>query len=506
MTNALTGVANASLDNVPMVVVAGNVQSYFQGRHAHMETLLHADADQARAYGPWCKRIWHVERPEALIPALDAAFGLSQTEPCGPVLLDVAMDVFSAPVDLSTYRPRALPSAPGLSRELAETIADELLLADRLVLYAGEELGRTAAAEAAASFVALGEMLRAPMAYALGAKGAVPDRHPLCVGMSGFWGNPAANAACRDATVIFAVGAKFAELDASSWVQGTTFSIPPSRLIHTSVDPAELGRSYPTTIAAGVPASAVLSEVVRAVQAKTARRETVATPEAFVTSLAEQRALFEAGLDEPRRSDAVPLRPERILAEITSIMQEREDVILVGDTGWNKNGVGQQVPIDSLGRFIAPGGYATMGFGPAAALGVALAEPGKGVLALVGDGAFLANLSVVVSAVEEQIPVVWAVMDNGTYATISAMQERHFGSDYGSSFDSSAVNYVALAAATGAVGKRVEEAGLLRPALLEALDARRPAVVAIPCSRDNVPVTGIWEIHDLFERGVRRAT
>ena len=496
MTNALTGVANACLDDVPMVVVAGNVQSYFQGRHAHMETTLHADASQSEAYRPWCKRVWRVERPEALVPALDAAFVVARSGRPGPVLVDVAMDVFSSPVEIpDEFVPRVIRSATTIDPGMAEVTADLLLSARRPVIYAGEEAGRR---RAGGALVVLAEALGAPLAYALMAKGAVPDSHPLCVGMSGFWGTPAANAACREADVLFAVGATFSELDASSWEPGKTFAIPPTRLVHSHEDASEIGRSYPAALGVCAPADAFAVAVAERVLARMATQTVIVE---LPSALRDLKRQFADQLAPARAADDMPLRPERVLAEVERLMASG-NIVLVGDTGWNKNGVGQQVCLDAPGRFVVAGGYATMGFGPAAALGVALAAPERSVIAMVGDGAFLANPAVVVTAVEERIPVVWVVMNNGTYATISGMQGRHFGSDYGSSFDASRTDYAALASAVGGVGARVERADQLGPLIAEALASRKPWVIDVPCSRENVPTTGAWEINELFGSGI----
>lgn len=493
LTNALTGVANASLDSVPMVVISGNVQSYFFGRHAHMETLMKADADQARAYDPWCKRIWRVERPEALVDVLDAAFATARCGRPGPVLVDVAMDVFSAQVDMDpAWTPRPVPAPPGLTADIADAIATRLEAAKRPVVYAGGEVVRSGAGPVLAH---IAELLGAPIAYSLMGKGAVSDRHPLCAGMTGFWGTPAANFACARADVVLAVGTSFTELDTSSWTPGLSFAIPPTELIHTHVDPSEIGRSYRPAIGAVADALSVCEEVAKRLEADAGSR--VRSPE-LPAEILRLKDDFDASLDEARRSDAMPMRPERVLYDLRTVVDE--GVVIVGDTGWNKNGIGQQVPVDLPGRLVLPGGYSTMGFGPSAALGAALGAGEKGVLALVGDGAFLTNLSVIITAVEERIPVVWAIMDNGTYATISSMESKHFGTEYGAGFDTSRLDYVGIAAAAGARGYRVDSPEKLLPIVQEALGSREPCVIDVPCTRDTVPTTGRWEINDLFAR------
>ena len=121
------------------------------------------------------------------------------------------------------------------------------------------------------------------------------------------------------------------------------------------------------------------------------------------------------------------MRPERILADVREVLPR--DAIITTDVGWNKNGVGQQFPIYTPGSILTPGGYATMGFGAPAALGAKLAGPDRVVVALVGDGGFGQNPAMLATAVEEDIAVVWVVMNNYAYGTIAGLQMAHYGTD-----------------------------------------------------------------------------
>ena len=131
-------------------------------------------------------------------------------------------------------------------------------------------------------------------------------------------------------------------------------------------------------------------------------------------------------------SDEFPLLPERILADVR---RAAPDAVLVTDVGWNKNGVGQQYPVDDPDSFLTPGGFSTMGFGPAAVIGVAAAGTGRPALALVGDGAFGSNPSVVATAVEMGIAPIWLVMNNAAFGTIAGLQRKHYGTGYGCEFE-----------------------------------------------------------------------
>jgi len=491
LTNVVTGVANAALDAVPLVVLTGNVQSYFFGRHAHMETLLKEDADQASCLEPWVKRTWRVVSPDGLIPALEAAFRTSLAGRPGPVLVDIAMDVFSSAVPTGPVEPKlSLPQAPGLEPRVAAAMAAVLRDASKPVIVAGSGVNQSNGGEA---LLRLAELLAAPVAYSLLGKGSVPDDHPLIVGMTGFWGRPEANSATREADVVLAVGTSFSELDTSSWRPGITYQIPPTRLLHIHQDSSEIGRSYRPELSAVAESRAALTAIAEALGPGTGRKVQLSP------QLQQLRQSFDEDLREAQTSDSMPIRPERVLADLRKVLPRGG--ILVGDTGWNKNGVGQQFPMYEPRTLLVPGGYATMGFGPSAAIGAVLAEPHRQVVALVGDGAFLTNLSVVATAVQLGIPVVWGVMNNGTYATISGMSKRHFNTDYGATFDAGKLDYPAFARSVGAQGVRIEKAADLVGTFTDALDSGRPTVIDIPCTTDAVPTTGVWDINDLFGRG-----
>ena len=137
------------------------------------------------------------------------------------------------------------------------------------------------------------------------------------------------------------------------------------------------------------------------------------------------------------------------------------------DVGWNKNGVGQQYPVDSPDSFLTPGGFSTMGFGPAAVLGVSSAETGRPAVALVGDGAFGSNPSVVATAVEMGVAPIWVVMNNAAFGTIAGLQRKHYGTGYGCEFEADGRSYTpdfaAIARACGAEGISITTADELEP-------------------------------------------
>jgi acetolactate synthase-1/2/3 large subunit len=500
LTNAATGVANAALDCIPMVVIAGDVPSHYYGRHPHQEVNLHSDASQHEIYRPFVKRAWRVDSVELLPEIVDKAFRLAESGQPGPVLIDVPMDVFSRPLDpalfarLAHNTPTLRP--PSLDDETARAIVTRLAEAERPVLHAGGGVLLARASDELARFV---DHMAIPVAHSLMGKGALDDDHPLVLGMTGFWGTRLVNDACRAADVILAVGTRFKEADSSSWYRGFTFDIPPTALLHVDIEPSEIGRTFPTEIGAVADARAALGVLNRVA------RELY--PDGFerpgtVERIATFRTGFAADNQAMATSDAFPMTPERILAELRAELPA--DAYLTTDVGWNKNGVGQQFPIRTPGTFLTPGGFATMGFGPSAAIGAKLAAPDRTVVSLVGDGGFGQNPALLATAVELGLGIVWVVMNNNAFGTIAGLQKAHFGLTYGTTFPGDAADpelvpdYAAVARAYGATGIRIDGAAGFRPALTKALAMGTPVVLDVPMRNNPTPTTGHWNILDIY--------
>ena len=269
LTNSITGIANAALDSIPLVAIVGDVQSYYHGRHPHQEINLHVDADQFELCRPFCKRVYRVGRVEDLPRIMERAFHLAQTGRPGPVLVDVPMDFFSADLPAGAFNLKPAKIArPAIDAATAEHIARELVNARRPVIFAG---GGVHLSGATAELIALAEALELPVAHSLMGKGALPDSHPLLAGATGYWGTPISNEFCRTADLILAVGTRFGETDCSSWDPAFTFDIPPTRLIHIDIDPAEIGRNYPAELG-------VVADAKQALHAITVAGENAQSP------------------------------------------------------------------------------------------------------------------------------------------------------------------------------------------------------------------------------------
>jgi acetolactate synthase-1/2/3 large subunit len=496
LTNAATGVANAALDSIPMVVIAGDIPSYYYGRHPHQEFNLHQDADQAQIYRPFCKRIYRVDRAADLPRVMERAFHLATTGRPGPVLVDVPMDFFSAdlPVDAFHQVPAEI-ARPAVDPDTVERIVRTLAEAHSPVIYAG---GGVLSARASQELAALAEALEIPVAHSLMGKGCLPESHPLLLGMTGFWGTPVANDKCRTADVILAVGTRLAEASSSSWDPRFTFAAPPTRLIHIDADLAEIGRNLPTELGVIADAKLALGALADAARGRQHRDRGRLREE-----IDRGRRAFTAEWADQWTSDQFPLRPERILRELRQALPE--DGFVVTDVGWNKNGVAQQFAITVPGTFITPSGLATMGFGAAAVLGAKVAAPDRAAVALIGDGGFGANPNVVATAMEAGLAVVWLIMDNAAFGTIAGLENMHYGTTFGCVFQCNGkpyrVDFAAMARAWGAHGVMVQSAAELGPALRDALACGGPAVVQVPMENAPTPTPGHWNINDIYRKG-----
>ena len=500
LTNCATGVANAALDCIPMVVIAGDIPTHYYGKHPHQEVNLHADASQYEIYRPFVKRAWRVDRADLMAEILEKAFHLAESGQPGPVLVNVPMDIFSEQINSDTFdriagNTRALVK-PSVDDETARRIVTALGQAKNPVLYVGGGILLARASQELQAFV---DHMQIPVAHSLMGKGALADTHPLVLGMTGFWGTELVNQSCLNADVLFAIGTRFKEADCSSWYSGYTFNIPNTKVIHIDIESSEIGRNYPTEI--GVVADAKMALRVLNRAAKEVYPEGFSRPE-LTQKISDFRASFQDKNTAMATSDAFPMMPERILADTRAALPD--DAIITTDVGWNKNGVGQQFDILTPGSILTPGGFATMGFGPPGAIGAKIAEPDRVVLSLVGDGGFGQNPAMLATAVEQNLGIIWLVMNNNAFGTIAGLQKAHFGLTYGTVFPGEpgdpkvGPNYAEVARAYGAEGVRISSASELLPALKAAIASGKPTVLDVAMINNPTPTTGHWNILDIY--------
>ena len=502
LTNVITGVANASLDSIPMVVIAGDVPSYYYGRHPHQEIQMHEDGNQYKLLEPVCKRLWRVDDVEALPNILDRAFRLAESGRPGPVLVDVPMDMFSREMEEElwdrTYHDAHVTAKPALDPAAAAAIAKKLVEAKNPVIHAG---GGILLAQASNELAALAEHLDIPVSRTLAGQGCLSDTHPLMIGQTGFWGLEFTHSLTTTADVILALGTRFGEADSSSWYQGVTFDPQVTTFLQVDIDPAEIGRNYPVEIGAVGDLKIGLAQILEEV--KKICPEGKKNPE-LRAKIAQAKADFKKSNEAISNDSRFPMTPQRILKEVKEAIPE--DTIIFTDVGWNKNGVAQEFDITIPGTIHHSSGLATMGFGPAAVLGGKVAAPDRMVWNLTGDGGFGINPTVMATAVEQGIACTWIVMNNSAFGTIAGLENANYNTKFGTVFHtpdgaSYTPHWAEVAKAYGVDSICISSADELKGALEAALAANKagkPFLVEIPMENIVVPTPGCWNINDIY--------
>ena len=502
LTNVLTGVANASFDSIPMVVIAGDVPSYYFGRHPHREVNMHADGDQYKILEPVCKRCWRIDDVEALPYIMDKAFRMAESGRPGPVLIDVPMDMFSREMEEDlwsrTYKDSHVTMKPALDPAAVKAIAKRLVEAENPVLHAG---GGILLAQASEELAALAEFLDIPVSRTLMGQGCLSDRHPLMIGQTGFWGMEFTHSITVNADVILGLGTRFAEADSSSWYQGVTFDPDKTTFLQIDIDPTEIGRNYPVEIGAIGDLKIGLAQILEEV--KRICPEGKQRP-GLRDKIAQAKAAFKESNKAISDDARFPMTPQRILRDVKAAIPE--DAVIFTDVGWNKNGVAQQFDITVPGSIHHSSGLATMGFGASAVLGGKLAAPDRICLTLTGDGGFGVNPTCLATAVEQGIACTWVVMNNSAFGTIAGLENANYQTKFGTVFHTPDGQpytpcWADVAKAYGVDAIRCESAEDFLPAMEKAIAANKagkPFLVEAPMENIVVPTPGCWNINDIY--------
>ena len=502
LTNVLTGVANASFDSIPMVVIAGDVPSYYFGRHPHQEVNMHADGDQYKILEPVCKRCWRIDDVEALPYIMDKAFRMAESGRPGPVLIDVPMDMFSREIEEDlwsrTYKDSHVTMKPALDPAAVKAIAKRLVEAENPVLHAG---GGILLAQASEELAALAEFLDIPVSRTLMGQGCLSDRHPLMIGQTGFWGMEFTHSITVNADVILGLGTRFAEADSSRWYQGVTFDPDKTTFLQIDIDPTEIGRNYPVEIGAIGDLKIGLAQILEEV--KRICPEGKQRP-GLRDKIAQAKAAFKESNKAISDDARFPMTPQRILRDVKAAIPE--DAVIFTDVGWNKNGVAQQFDITVPGSIHHSSGLATMGFGASAVLGGKLAAPDRICLTLTGDGGFGVNPTCLATAVEQGIACTWVVMNNSAFGTIAGLENANYQTKFGTVFHTPDGQpytpcWADVAKAYGVDAIRCESAEDFLPAMEKAIAANKagkPFLVEAPMENIVVPTPGCWNINDIY--------
>ena len=495
--NLILAIAAAFADSSAMLNITGNVPTGQWNRGPFQETGRYFQGDFVNAIRPYVKRSFQPTRPDMLPLALRQAFALMTNGRPGPVNIDIPLNVFVEPVDeasakVDNHWPAADWTRPAADPASVDEALRMLQNAQRPVIVVGHGVELSGAEPELLMFA---EAFRIPVATTPFGKGVFDPRHELSLGPTGRNGSYMANAACRNADVILGLGTRFDDRATSAWLPGFTYNILQSKLIHVDIDPTEIGKNFRPELGIIADAKIFLQQLLAL-----RRPETKSCHSAWLERIAGWRTRWEEATKAPRTSDAIPIRPERAVAELRKVVPA--DGIVLADVGVHHNWLVAEYEAWKTRTFLQTWGFASMGFAVAGALGAKLAAPDRPVVSLCGDGAFMMNSSAVLTAVEYNIPVVWMIWNYFGYCAIRDQQRGYFGNDreIATSFTDVSgklysADYAMMARSMGAVGHTVEKPADLAPQLEAAIASGKPTVLDVRIDREIRPLaTGSWDL------------
>ncbi len=481
-TNLITGVANAYMDNIPLLVITGQVPTSIYGKGTFQDSTKEG-VDSVAMFDPVTKFstmiISRQKMPELLREAFRKAFSGKK----GPVHLSYPKDIMEAEVEDSLLPPKAYRVKPEyFDRKLVIDAVRKLVKAKKPAMLVGSGV---IAADASSEVLELAEMLNIPVATTPKAKGAFPESHELSLGVLGLCGSPAAEEYLMgDVDVLVVVGASLNQMTTFSWDPRI---MPSDCLIHINIDPSEIDKNYTADIGLVGDCRAVLDEISFRVLREL--QEYDPSTQRPVDELIEFKKRVGMFLDEEKmHSDSVPIKPQALMREFQELLPR--DAIVFFDTG---NHICWGIHYLSFDRpnFVSAFGMLTMGYATAAAIGGKLAAPDRPVIAMVGDGCFQMNGMEIATAVNYDIPVVWIVHNNARLGLVHELQKFSLGEKTVSTTFKQ-VNFAKIAEGRGAQGHRIEKSGELSKILPQALESGKPTVIDCIIDPDEVPPLERW--------------
>jgi acetolactate synthase-1/2/3 large subunit len=462
-TNTITGIVDALMDSIPMVVLSGQVPTHLIGSDAFQE------ADTVGITRTCTKHNILVKRAEDLPRAIHEAFHIAVTGRPGPVLVDIPKDVqfarapYQGPDQVRfahVYAPRT-KADPARIREAVALIA----AAERPLLYTGGGV-INAGPRASALLREFAALTGAPVTSTLMGLGAFPAADPAWLGLVGMHGMFEANHAMHDCDVMICVGARFDDrvtgrLDAFS---------PGSKKIHIDIDPSSINKNVRVDVPVLGDAASVLEDLIavwKAERRKGSREKLAGWWKEIEAWRARQCLRY-------RPSDTV-IKPQYAIERLYELTKDR-DVYITTEVGQHQMWAAQFYRFEEPNRWMTSGGLGTMGYGLPAAVGVQMAHPGSLVIDIAGDASVQMTMQEMSTAIQYDLPIKIFILNNEWMGMVRQWQELLHGERYSHSYSASLPDFVKLAEAYGGVGLRAESPDELDGLIEEMIDLPVPVI------------------------------
>jgi acetolactate synthase-1/2/3 large subunit len=471
-TNTVTGIATAYMDSIPLVVFTGQVPTMLIGNDAFQE------ADIVGITLPCTKHSYLVERVEDLAVTIKEAFHIACSGRPGPVLIDLPKNMLRSVTQFSYPDRVSLPGYnPNISGHIRQVkrAFEEMSTAQKPVIYAG---GGVISADASKELTALAHSLNIPVTTTLMGLGGFPGTDGLFLGMLGMHGTYSANMAVTNCDLLIAVGARFDDR-----VTGDINKFAAhARVVHIDIDPTSISKNVQVDTPIVGDAKDILKKLL--VLADEEKRHDVSSRRKEWIAQIEQWKQTHGLAYEKNEA----IKPQFVIEELYRLTRGR--AIITTEVGQNQMWTAQYYQFDWPRKLLTSGGLGTMGYGFPAAIGAQVAFPRETVIDIAGDGSIQMNIQELATAVQYQLPVKIAILNNGYLGMVRQWQELFYNKNYSATHLSSSPDFVKLAEAYGAVGLRATMPEEVAPTIKTALAT--PNTVVMDFRVD--PEAGVYPI------------
>ena len=462
-TNAVTGLTDALMDSIPLVVLTGQVPTHLIGTDAFQE------CDTVGITRPCTKHNWLVKHVGDLSRVLHEAFEIATTGRPGPVVVDIPKDVqfqtgsYLGPqsVHHRTYRPKTDPDLSSIVKAV-----EMMAAAKKPVFYTGGGIINSGP-EASALLRELVDLTGFPVTSTLMGLGAFPASRPEWLGMLGMHGTWEANHAMHDCDLMICLGARF---DDRCTGKVSSFS-PKSKKIHLDIDASQINKIVRVDLPIVADATKALREMVRFWKSQKHKVQSAALKEwwAQIDQWRGKKSLSY------RNSDSI-IKPQYAIDRLYELTKHRKDVFVTTEVGQHQMWAAQRFHFNEPNHWMTSGGLGTMGYGLPAAVGVQMAHPDALVIDIAGEASVQMTMQEMSTAIQYDLPIKIFILNNEYMGMVRQWQEILHGKRYSHSYSEALPDFVKMADAFGCVGLRAEKPSELDGKIQEMLDVRRPVL------------------------------
>ncbi len=462
-TNAVTGIATAYMDSIPIVVLTGQVPTQLIGNDAFQEVDIVGISRSCTKHNYLVKDI------KELAKTIKEAFYLARSGRPGPVLVDLPKDVIQARTEF--YYPKQVsmrsynPNYKANKRQIQKSVG-MIKKSRRPLIFAG---GGVIASNAHEELCALARKLQAPVTSSMMGLGAFPGNDPLHLGMLGMHGTYVANMAVNYADLLIAVGVRF---DDRVTGKLETFA-PEAKIIHVDIDPTSIRKN----VSVDVPIVSDCRQALAALNAEFEQLESDVDLAKRFASWRDKLRAWEEAHPLTYDSNGTTIKPQMVIEKLYEITQG--EAIISTEVGQNQMWAAQHFKYNKPRTWLTSGGLGTMGYGFPAALGAQVAFPDSLVIDIAGDGSIQMNIQELTTAVCHQLPVKIIILNNSCLGMVRQWQELFYDKNYSCTCLEKTPDFVKLAEAFGAEGYRITEEQEIDPVLRQALASKKTAVVEV---------------------------